>query len=111
MVRLAHKAFLRGILIKFRAQERKRQSNEIDSLLRQIKFLEQTNKALPNQITTNELKLQRYKLGEILHRRFDYYVKRLKLQSYPLSNKSGTFLAKQVKKQQIRLKIPFLLNP
>lgn len=53
MVWLDHKAFVRGLLIKFGAQERKRQSAVIDLLLHQIKTLEQTNKFAPTQTTSN----------------------------------------------------------
>lgn len=97
IVCLAHKAFLRGLLIKFGARECKTQRIKIDSLLQQIKALEQSNKL-------------RCKLGELLHRRFDFYVKRLKLTSYSQSNKTGAFLARQNKQGQTHTKIPFLLN-
>lgn len=52
----AHKAFLRGLLIKFGARERKRQKIKIDSLLQQIKALEQTNKLSPTQSASNTLR-------------------------------------------------------
>lgn len=106
----ARKASLRGLLIKLGAHEKKKRNATIDSLIRQIKALEQSHNANPTTTLDLALRKARQELSEHLQGNFYFYLKRLCLTWYSQHNKPGTLLAKQFKHQFTNFKIPNLTS-
>lgn len=71
----AHKAYVRGLLIKLGTREKRERSEHINSFLKQIRQLENSNKQSPNQADTKSLRKVREELGMYLQSGYDYHIR------------------------------------
>lgn len=104
----AHKAVLRGILLKIGAREKKKRRITLTSLLNDLKLADEEVKRSPT--SENQLKYStiQEKLRIFYLQDYERSLKRLKLNFYSNGDRSGKFLAKRVKILQARNKIPFI---
>lgn len=107
----AHKAYMRGIFIQQSSRARRKRSQRIDTLIKEIDDLDSSNK----QKATNHLKTKlgqlRLELRSLLLDQFEFNHKRFKSTQYATGNKAGKFLSKQIKGSRTKSSIPFLYHP
>lgn len=63
----AHKAVVRGLLIKHGARLKKERTAQLNRLLAKLQVLETTHKATPNRQTGAELDVVRTQITDLLH--------------------------------------------
>ena len=92
------KAVLRGRIISFSVHKKKKEKEQEVRLEQKIKELETLNANNPAEETLNELRKHQLELNEIINKRTKFLVYRLKQENFHHSNKSGKFLANQIKR-------------
>lgn len=100
--------FMRGVLIKLGAREKRIRAEKLNNFLEQIRKLEKSNKTSPNDSDTALLCKIRDKFHIFLHASFDHYIKRLQINWYAYGNRPRALLAKQVKRKAANSKIPYM---
>lgn len=111
MVWCAHKAFIRGIIIKLCAHLKRQRALWLDQLLSEIRLLEPLNKSNPSSSIAHKLSKLRSDLRDLLIEQQDKYFRALKLSHYSAGNKAGKFLANRLKARRVKNKIAYLLDP
>lgn len=109
----AHKAYMRGILIKLGAREKKRYTSKLNAILHDIHILESHNTISPNPPQDHTLSQLREKLRELLSQKYDTHLRRLQLNSYTYANanKAGKYLANIIKTISTKTRIAHLIHP
>uniref|UniRef100_A0A672F570 Reverse transcriptase domain-containing protein n=1 Tax=Salarias fasciatus TaxID=181472 RepID=A0A672F570_SALFA len=104
------KAVLRGIIISYSAFKKKKERQQESELEEKIKQLEITNATNPTE--ENEKKLRQYKLqiNQILNKKISFLINRLRQENFHYSNKSGKYLANQIKRNKEKSTIPTIKN-
>lgn len=105
-----NKACLRGLFIKIGAHGKRKRNAASEQLLAQTCTLEQANKTQPSLRLDTELRTTRQTLSKHLLNNFDFHLKQLHLHFYVQDNKPGACLAKQLKRQIVHIKIPYLTS-
>lgn len=111
MVWNAHKAVIRGIIIKLSSICKKKRTQQIDSLTSQIAKLETEHKTNPNPNLLEQLLTLRQELRSLLLYSYEYMQRKIKATSYSTSNKAGKKLAQHIKGAKIKSKIPYIFHP
>ncbi|CAH2252777.1 Hypothetical predicted protein [Pelobates cultripes] len=111
MVWVAHKAVIRGVLIREGSKRKKITADTHNTLMKELTELEAQNKLKPSKILTKhigELQSELYSLSLITTER---WMRSLKLTYYTQGNKAGRLLANKLKAKQLQSKIPFINLP
>lgn len=106
MIWEAHKATIRGILIKISAYRKKCRQREFKDLIHQIGVLELHHKRRATQEVEEQLQRCRDKLADLNMDRARRDLARCRKDIYEWDNKPGRRLARTLKKQQGRSYIP-----
>lgn len=96
----AHKCTIRGELIRMGAYRKRERENEIKSLTEKIRTLESLHKQSLTEHTANELLNHRKSLQQIFDtraKRFLFFRKKI---YYEQGNKTGSLLARAIKKRE-----------
>uniref|UniRef100_A0A669D815 Reverse transcriptase domain-containing protein n=1 Tax=Oreochromis niloticus TaxID=8128 RepID=A0A669D815_ORENI len=93
----AGKAVMRGKIISFSSHKKKEENKNIQELEKTIKSLEEAYASHQDQETLNKIRKTKLELNEIIDKKTKFLVQRLRLQNYEHGNKSGQFLANQLK--------------
>uniref|UniRef100_A0A669DGZ9 Reverse transcriptase domain-containing protein n=1 Tax=Oreochromis niloticus TaxID=8128 RepID=A0A669DGZ9_ORENI len=93
----AGKAVMRGKIISFSSHKKKEENKNIQELEKNIKSLEKAYVSHQDQEILNNLRKTKLELNEIINKKTKFLVQRLRLQNYEHGNKSGQFLANQLK--------------
>uniref|UniRef100_A0A669EVM6 Reverse transcriptase domain-containing protein n=1 Tax=Oreochromis niloticus TaxID=8128 RepID=A0A669EVM6_ORENI len=88
---------MRGKIISFSSHKKKKENKNIQELEKTIKSLEEAYASHQDQETLNKIRKTKLELNEIIDKKTKFLVQRLRLQNYEHSNKSGQFLANQLK--------------
>lgn len=105
----AHKAYIRGMLIKMSSLHKKKRTQRLDELTSQITSLE--HKANPQPPQTIQLLNLRQELKTLLLHSFEYLQRKLKATSYATSNKAGKTLALKLRGRRLKSKISQIIHP
>uniref|UniRef100_A0AAR2JRJ2 Reverse transcriptase domain-containing protein n=1 Tax=Pygocentrus nattereri TaxID=42514 RepID=A0AAR2JRJ2_PYGNA len=93
----AGKAVMRGKIISYCAQKKNKEKTLILELEQKIKSLENAYAASPQENIINSLRKLKLELNEILDKKTQFMLQRLRLENFEHGNKSGKFLANQLK--------------
>ena len=88
---------MRGKLISLSSNKKMRESSRISELELRIKSLEVAYSASKEQHILNELRKAKLELNKIIHKQTQFLIQRLCLENFEHCNKSGRFLANQLK--------------
>lgn len=94
------KAVLRGKIISFSVHKKKKEKEKEAQLEGKIKELETINANTPSEATHKELRKQKSLLNEIINKRTQFLIHRLRHETFHHSNKSGKYLANQIKRNK-----------
>lgn len=104
------KAVLTGRIIAFSVNKAKKEKELEQNLVQSINTLEQSNMSNPSQEQENEIRKLKQKLNEILDKKTNFLINRLRQEHFMHCNKSGKFLANQIKLNKEKSSIPTILN-
>lgn len=107
----AHKAYMRGMLLKMGAYHKRKRTQRVDELMAQIETLELKHKSAPHNPTTNHLLSLRQELKVLLLHSYEFLQRKFKATTYSTSNKAGKKLAQRLKGRRVKTKIPLLIHP
>lgn len=107
----AHKAVIRGIVMKLSSVCKKKRTQQIDTLTSQIATLESQHKTNPDPNTQAQLLTLRRDLRSLLLHSYELIQRKLKATTYSTSNKAGKRLAQRLKGRRIKSKITTLSYP
>lgn len=91
------KTVLTGRIIAFSVHKSKNEKELEQKLEQEINSLEQTNMNNPNENLEKEIKQLKLKLNEIINKRTNFLIQRLRQDHFQHNNKSGKYLATQIK--------------
>lgn len=107
----AHKAYMRGMLIKLSSYRKRQRMQRIDELTAQIVALETRHKSDPQDSQTNQLLSLRQELKTLLLDSYEFLQWKFKASTYSTSNKAGKKLAQRLKGRRIKTRITQLIHP
>lgn len=107
----AHKAYMRGVLMKLCAVDKRKRTQRIDDLTAEIKILEVQHKSSQQAPLPDRLLTLRQELRSLLLHSYDYVHRKLKATTYSTSNKAGKRLAQRLKGRCAKSKIHKLAHP
>ena len=94
------KAVLRGKIISFSVHKQKKEKEQENRLTQKIKQLETLNANNPTEETRNELRKYQIHLNDIINKRTQFLIHRLRQEHFHHNNKSGKYLANQIKRNK-----------
>lgn len=107
----AHKASIRGALIKLSSKLNRSCSAKITTLLTELRALETQNQSNPSVCLASKLSMVRNSLRELFCIQNENYMRKLKLNFYANNNKAGKFFADRLKIQRSKTRIPHIFHP
>lgn len=111
MVWSAHKAVIRGTLIKLSSINKKKRTQRLDNIISQIANIEALHKNDPRPTYLAQLMNLRQELRMLLLHSFEHIQRKIKANSYSTSNKAGKKLAQRLKGKRSKTKITHLIHP
>uniref|UniRef100_H2ZT74 Uncharacterized protein n=1 Tax=Latimeria chalumnae TaxID=7897 RepID=H2ZT74_LATCH len=108
--REAFKAFIRGLFMKKGATTKKFDKQKLDTLEKELKALQREYSAYPNPTVWQRIIQHQLKINEILARKVEFALFRLKLNFYESGNKSSEFLARCLKQLEAQSAIPGIMD-
>lgn len=93
----AGKAVMRGKIIYFASHKKKKENATMSELELRIKSLEDIYNTSPEEQTLKQIRKAKLELNEIINKKTQFMVQRLRLEQFEHSNKSGKLLANQLK--------------
>lgn len=105
------KAVLRGIIISFSTHKKKIEQRQEAESEQKIKQLEGINANDQTETTQTELRKYKFKLNEIINKKTQFQIHRLREEQYHHSNKSGKFLVNLIKQNKEKTTISTIRDP
>uniref|UniRef100_A0A3B3I4T3 Reverse transcriptase domain-containing protein n=1 Tax=Oryzias latipes TaxID=8090 RepID=A0A3B3I4T3_ORYLA len=93
----AAKAVMRGKIISYSTHKKRKEKADLLELGNKIKTLETAYAASAQEHILGDLKNLKLQLNDIINKQTQFQIQRLRLERYENSNKSGKFLANQLK--------------
>lgn len=107
----AHKAFIRGLLIKKSALLKRKRRQYMETILNDISSLESQNKKTLSASTSNKLAKAQNDLRALLVLQHTGNAHKLRASFYTHGNKAGKLLVNQIKDKTFKQRIPHLYHP
>lgn len=107
----AHRAFMRGILMKISAVHKRKRTQRIDDITTKIQALDSLHKSSRHLPIPDQLLSLRQELRSLLLHSHDYMHRKLQATTYYSSNKAGRRLAQRLKGRRVKSKIHKLFHP
>lgn len=107
----AHKAVIRGILIKHGARLKQHRSAQLSTLLDKLHKLESKHKQTPTNSLGSELDTIRTQITDLLHFKAKAALQISRKKIYESGNKCGRLLAQSLKSQKTASYIPHIQSP
>lgn len=104
------KAVLRGKIISFSVYKKRKEKDQQAELEQKIKLLEDININNPTEETQNSLRKYKLKLNELINKHTQFLIHRLRQENFHHSNKSGKYLANQIKQNKEKATIPVIID-
>lgn len=111
MVWEAHKAVIRGVLIRHGARLKKARTKQLDALLVRLQTLEASHKATPTRQLGGELDTVRSQITDLLQYSAKAAIQVCWRKTYESGNKCGKLLAHSLRTQRAASFIPHILSP
>ncbi|XP_077319612.1 uncharacterized protein LOC143942237 [Lithobates pipiens] len=107
----AHKAVIRGVLIKHGARIKRRRNARLTALLQDLHRAEARHKHAQSPASEADLKLLRVQITDLMQFRAKASLQKCKRISYEASNKCGKILAQKLREQAIASYVPQVMTP
>lgn len=107
----AHKAVIRGVLIKHGARLKRQRTAQLTTLLTELRSLERDHKQTPNRARGSELDMVRTQITDLLQYKEKAALQISRKRIYELGNKCSRLLAQSLKAQKTATYIPHIYSP
>lgn len=104
------KVVLRGKIISYSVHKKKKEKEKEVQLEEEIKKLEILHANNPLETIHKELRKNKFLLNEIINKRNQFLIHRLRQETFHHSNKSGKYLASQIKRNKEKTAITSIMN-
>jgi len=105
------KAVLRGKIISFSVYKKRKEKDQLVDLEQKIKQLEDINITHnPTEETQDSLRKYKLKLNELINKHTQFLIHRLRQENFHHSNKSGKYLANQIKQNKEKATVPLITD-
>ena len=104
------KAVLRGRIISYSSYKKKKEKEQETQLQQNIEQYETMNANNPTEETRNNLRKYKSQLNEIIDKKTQFLIHRLRQEHLHHNNKSGKFLANQIKRNKEKATISTIKN-
>lgn len=108
---LAHKAYIRGILIQMCSRAKKTKSHRIEQITSTLDALHSANSTNPTQAALKQILSLRLELKSLLLDTYEKSSRILKAKFYSTSNRAGKLMARRIHGIRTKSKLPFLIHP
>ncbi len=106
----AGKAVLRGKIISFSVYKKRKEKEGQAELEQKIKELEDSNINNPTENTQDTLRKYKFQLNELINKHTQFLIQRLRQENFHHSNKSGKYLANQIKQNKEKTTIAVITD-
>lgn len=107
----AHKAYIRGTIIKLSYQAKRQRTQQLTELLDNITKLELINKTNPTPTISDKIFQARNYLRSFLNAKHAKLLLKLRTTFYEAGNKVGKLLANQIRQRRTKHRIPYIIHP
>ncbi len=105
------KQYLRENNLILHLQKKKKEKEQETELEQKIKQLQDININSPTEETQNKLREYKCKLNAIINKHNQFLIHRLRQEEFHHSNKSGKYLANQIKRNKEKATISVITDP
>lgn len=105
----AHKAFIRGILMKLTARQKRIREQKLTKLVADLQIADANFKAHPSPLNEKTLNSLRTELRLLYLHQYDHHLAKMKWNFYLQGDRPSKILARRVKQTQARTRIPYMV--